>query len=93
MFEKRKLSKKIDELSEVMNKANLIEIAYILGNRKEIIMRNIWAGIARGVGIGLGVTIITAIIVILLQKIVKLNIPIIGEYISDIVDIVQQKKY
>ena len=76
-----------------MTKANLSELVYILGNRKEIIIRNIWAGIARGVGIGIGVTIVTAIIVWLLQKIVKLNIPIIGEYIADIIDIVQQKRY
>ncbi len=90
---KRKLYKKIDELNDMMTKANLSELVYILGNRKEIIIRNIWAGIARGVGIGIGVTIVTAIIVWLLQKIVKLNIPIIGEYIADIIDIVQQKRY
>lgn len=93
MFMKRKLYKKIDELNDMMTKANLSELVYILGNRKEIIIRNIWAGIARGVGIGIGVTIVTAIIVWLLQKIVKLNIPIIGEYIADIIDIVQQKRY
>ena len=90
---KRKLYKKIDELNDMMTKANLSELVYILGNRKEIIIRNIWSGIARGVGIGIGVTIVTAIIVWLLQKIVKLNIPIIGEYIADIIDIVQQKRY
>lgn len=38
----------------------------------------------------MGVSIITAIIVILLQKIVTLNIPIIGEYIADIVEIVEK---
>ena len=38
------------------------------------------------------VTIITAIILIILQKIVTWNIPVIGEYIADIVDIVQNSK-
>ena len=47
------------------------------------------AGIFRGVGIGIGFTIITAILIIILQKIVMLNIPIIGEYISDIIEIVK----
>ncbi len=50
------------------------------------------AGIARGVGIGIGVTIITAILVILLQKIVTLNIPVIGEYVADIVEIVERSR-
>ena len=57
-----------------------------------MIKRNFFAGIARGVGIGIGVTIITAILVIIMQKIVTLNIPIIGEYIADIVDIVEKSR-
>ena len=61
-------------------------------NKKEMIKRNLISGIFRGVGIGVGVTIITAILVIILQKIVSLNIPIIGEYIADIVDIVQRSR-
>ena len=62
------------------------------GNKKEIIKRNLLAGISRGVGIGIGVTLITAILVILLQKIVTLNIPVIGEYIADIVEIAEKSK-
>jgi hypothetical protein len=54
--------------------------------------RNLLAGISRGVGIGIGVTLITAMLVMLLQKIVTLNIPVIGEYISDIVEIVEKNR-
>lgn len=84
----RKLSKQIDELNKAMQVANITEIVAILGNKKKMFLRNVWAGIGRGIGIGIGVTIITAIIVYALQKIVMLNIPVIGNYISDIVDIV-----
>lgn len=62
------------------------------GSKKEIIKRNIIAGIFRGVGIGIGVTIVTAVLIFLLQKIVTLNIPVIGEYIADIVEIVERSK-
>ena len=55
-------------------------------------MRNLVAGIFRGVGIGIGVTVITAVLVFLLQKIVTLNIPVIGEYIADIVEIVEKSR-
>ena len=64
-----------------------------MGNRKQIIIRNFLAGISRGVGIGLGVTIITALLVKLLQKIVTLNIPVIGEFVLDIIDIVRQERF
>lgn len=86
----KKLNKQVEELNKTIELANIREMVYILGNRRKIFFRNVLAGIGRGVGIGIGVTIITALIVYVLQKIVTLNIPIIGQYISDIVDIVEK---
>lgn len=91
MFNK-KLDKKIDKLNENFAKSNLEEISYILGNKFEIAKRNLLAGILRGIGIGIGFTLITAIILIILQKIVLLNIPVIGEYIGDLVDIIEKTR-
>ena len=86
------LEKAIEELNNTLIKSNLIEISNLLGNKKKLLFNNLLAGIARGVGLGIGVTIITAILVVLLQKIVALNIPVIGEFIADIVDIVERSK-
>lgn len=88
----KKLDKKIDELNNTLVKSNLEELSYILGSKIEIIKRNLLAGILRGVGIGIGFTIITAIILTILQKIVMLNIPVIGEYIGDIIDIIEKTR-
>ena len=87
----KKINKKIDKISNMLEKSNILELSYILGNKKEIFKRNLIAGIAKGIGIGIGVTIITAIIVYLLRKLIMLNIPVIGDYISDIVEIVENK--
>ena len=87
---KKVLENKIDELNENLVKSNIAEIVTILGSKKEIFIRNFMAGVSRGIGIGIGVTIISAVLVYVLQKIVTLNIPIIGTYIKDIVDIVQK---
>lgn len=89
MFNK-KIDKKIDSINDKLDKSGIIEISYILGNKKEIIKRNFIAGISRGIGTGIGITLITAIIIYLLQKIIRLNIPVVGEYITDIVSIVQK---
>lgn len=88
MFNK-KINKKIDNINEKIDKSRIVEISYIIGNKKEIIKRNLLAGISRGIGIGIGITLISSAIVYLLQKIIKLNIPILGEYIADIVAIVK----
>ncbi len=99
LFRKRKqneniniLNKSISHLNKVLQEGNFIELTYLLGNKKEMFIRNFLAGISRGIGIGIGVTIITALLVMLLQKIVMLNIPVIGEYIADIVEIVQRSR-
>lgn len=88
----KKLEKLINDLNINMAKNNLIDFSEVLGNWKELLKRNLISGIFKGIGIGIGFTIITAIIVYILQKIVRLNIPVIGEYISDIVDIVEKTK-
>ena len=92
-FKKRKvLNEKIDKLADTLEKSNLSELAYLVGNKKQIVFRNFIAGLFRGVGIGIGITIITAILVLILRHLVALNIPVIGEYISDIVDIVERSR-
>ena len=45
------LSDLINRLITMLEKSNYVEWSYILGSKKEIIKRNILAGIARGVGI------------------------------------------
>lgn len=86
------LENRINNLNKTFEESNFIELSYLIGNKKEIIKRNLIAGISRGVGIGLGVTVITGILAMLLQRIVALNIPVIGKYIADIVEIVQRAR-
>ena len=96
MFVRKKkiniLNRSIEKLNRMQEEGNFVELTYLLGNKKELITRNLMAGIFRGIGIGIGVTVITAILVMLLQKIVTLNIPVIGEYIADIVEIVERSR-
>ena len=92
-FKKRKdLNFKIEKLIYILEKSNLEDLSNIVGNKKQIIIRNFLAGIIRGIGIGIGVTIITAILIFMLKNLVALNIPVIGEYISDIVEIVEKSR-
>ena len=88
----KELNKKLDRLNYVFTKNNVLDLVELLGNRKQLFIRNLWSGIAKGIGIGIGVTVITAVLIILLQKIVTLNIPVIGEYIADIVEIVEKNR-
>ena len=96
MFRRNKVEKllleNIDKLNKSLQKNNFLDLVELLGDRRRLFIRNFSSGIFKGIGIGIGVTLITAILLILLQKIVSLNIPVIGEFIADIVDIVQNSR-
>lgn len=93
MFGKKKeLNQKLDKVNDILEKSNVQEIVYILGNKKQVFYRNLLAGISRGIGTGIGVTIVTALLIYILQRIVTLNIPVIGDFVSDIIDIVQMNR-
>jgi len=83
------LNNNIERLLRFLEKKQIEQLIDILGTKKEIIKRNFLAGIFRGMGFGIGVTIVTAIIIYFLQKLVRLNLPGIGIFINDIVEIVE----
>ncbi|MCL2355397.1 MAG: DUF5665 domain-containing protein [Oscillospiraceae bacterium] len=85
------LNQKIDQFNKALEKINLIDLLNIAGNKREIFKRNLLAGIARGIGITIGITIVTAIVIYILQKIVTMNIPLIGEYIIQIIDVIEAR--
>ena len=91
-FMKDILNDNIERLLQFLEKKNIEELIFLLGTKREIAKRNFIAGIFRGVGIGIGVTVISAIIIYFLQRLVRLNLPGIGKFINDIVEIVERLK-
>ncbi|MDA8354436.1 MAG: DUF5665 domain-containing protein [Firmicutes bacterium] len=81
-----------DQLKELGRKMEMGQIAayvQLLNSPTRLILINILTGVARGVGIAIGFTIFTATIVYVLRKLGALNLPIVGDYIAEIVRIVQ----
>jgi len=85
------LSERIDRLAIDMEKAQLKEYVNLMHRPYQLIWRNFIAGLSRGVGIALGFTFFAATIVWLLQLLGALNLPVVGDYIADIVRIVQRQ--
>ena len=93
MFMKKRiyylLNKNIEKLNNTLSKNNFIDLVELLGSKKEILKRNLLSGISKGIGVGIGFYLLTAVLIFILQKIVKLNIPIIGQYIADLMEIAE----
>ncbi|EPR13266.1 DUF5665 domain-containing protein [Ruminiclostridium papyrosolvens] len=83
------LSKKVDNMSLKMEKMKFVDYVYYLEHPRKMLWSNFVSGLARGFGIAIGFTILGAIAIYFLNIIVKINLPYIGQFISDIVKIVQ----
>ncbi|UMZ73283.1 DUF5665 domain-containing protein [Natranaerofaba carboxydovora] len=83
------LIEKIEELVQSMEKYNIAEYIQLLNDPKKYFWVNFLAGVIRGLGIAVGMTILGAILIYFLQRLVVLNLPLIGDFIAEIVRIVQ----
>ena len=101
MFNKNKeeqeisiLKQKIDELNIAMEKMKLAEYVELLHSPRRLLYINFIAGIARGIGMAIGFAILGAVLIYMLQRLAILNLPVIGDFIAELVKIVQvQLKY
>lgn len=86
--ERRLLALRIDELSQRMEKFNLAEYMNLLNNPRRYLMVNFLGGLSRGFGMAVGITLLGALVLWLLQRLVSLNLPLIGNFIAELVRIV-----
>ena len=84
------LENKVAELSMAMEKAKIAEYVEYLNNTWRMLYTNFIAGIARGLGMAVGFTILGALLIYLLRQIVLLNLPLIGDFIAEIVQLVNE---
>jgi hypothetical protein len=82
----------IEELSERIEAIKINEYIELMNNTKKLIWKNFISGLSRGVGIAVGLTIIGALLILMLKKIVLLNIPVVGDFIADIINIIEKQK-
>jgi hypothetical protein len=83
------LKLKIEELSLNLERMKLAEYVELLNNPKRLLFINFISGLARGFGIAVGFTILGAIVLYIMQRIVVLNLPVVSDFIATLVRLVQ----
>ena len=86
-----KLQQQMERIANHLERAQLAEYVQLLNSPRRLILSNLLAGTARGVGIAIGVTLFSATIVYVLKQIGALDLPIIGQYIADLLEVVQHQ--
>lgn len=75
--------------AEQLQRSRIGDYVDLMQSPLRMIVLNLFSGIARGVGVAIGFTILGALVVYLLQRLVILNIPIIGGIVSEVVKLVK----
>lgn len=85
---KSTLEEKVQQLALAIEKMKIAEYTEYLNNTRRLLVTNFIAGLARGFGMAIGFTILAAVVIYILQKLVILNLPLIGDAIAHIVKLV-----
>jgi hypothetical protein len=83
------LKDRIEQLSLNLERMKLAEYVELLNKPWRLFYINFMSGLARGLGIALGFTVLSAVVLIILQRLMVLNLPGMSGFIAEIVRLVQ----
>ncbi len=84
------VKEKISQWMESTERLRLAEYIQYVDNKKRMLLDSFIGGLARGLGMAVGFTILGAIVVLLLQDLAARNLPVIGGFLAKIVSMVQE---
>lgn len=84
------LSQRLEKLTFAIEKMNLAEYTALLRNPWRLLWVNFMAGSARGLGLGIGFAILTAMVLYILRGLMMANLPYLSDFIATIVRLVDQ---
>jgi hypothetical protein len=83
------LKERIEQLSLNLERMKLAQYVEMLNRPWLLFFNNFVSGLAQGVGFAIGFTILTAVVLIVLQRLMVLNLPGVSGFIAEIVHLVQ----
>ena len=84
-----RLIARLEEAVRALDKAGIAEWVELFRHPRRLLYLNFLAGVVRGFGIAVGFTVMSAVFVIFLGYVARLNLPVIGRFIADVARIVQ----
>lgn len=80
---------RLERLLRNFERMELEEYLRYVHDRRKLFWNNFLIGMARGLGSAVGFTLLGAIVVVLLQQIIAANIPVIGDFLAEVVRFVR----
>jgi len=86
------LIEQIERLTRHLEALRIADYIELLDKPWKLITTNFIAGVARGLGFAVGTTIIFALVVEGLRRMIMINIPIINDYLIEIFKLIELRK-
>lgn len=87
----KRLERQLSQMLAAMERLRLSEYIRYVDDRRRLFFTQFLGGVARGVGMAVGFTILGAILILILQDLAAHNLPVIGDALAQIVSIVQKR--
>lgn len=87
----RILVAQIDRWLAAMERLRLADYVRYVDDRRRLVRTSFLSGVARGLGMAVGFTILGAMLVLALQDLARRNLPLISDFLAQIVGVVQTK--
>ena len=87
----RLMAKRMEEHLRALERLQLAEYLRYVQDTRRLMRTQFVSGLFRGMGMAVGVTILGAVLVVLLQALAQRNLPVIGDFLAQIVAIVQSR--
>lgn len=81
----QRLQRWLDQLEQL----RLSDYLRYVQDRKKLFWNSFLSGIARGVGMAIGFTLLGAVLVLLLQDLARHNLPLVGEWLDKLMRVMQ----
>jgi hypothetical protein len=86
----RSLEDTVQRISDSLERAKIAEYVDLLNHPWRLIHLNLIAGLARGVGLAVGFTLLGAMLIYVLTRRFVLDLPLIGNFLGELVWIIQE---
>ena len=87
----RLMAKRMEEHLRVLEQLQLTKYLRYVQDTRRLMRTQFVSGLFRGMGMAVGFTILGAVLVVLLQALAQRNLPVIGDFLAQIVAIVQSR--
>ena len=87
----RLMAKRMEEHLRTLEQLQLTEYLRYVQDTRRLMRTQFVSGLFRGMGMAVGFTILGAVLVMLLQALAQRNLPVIGDFLAQLVAIVQSR--